>query len=394
MKRISILHPSWKRPELARKCYDTWMGNAERPEEIEYILCLSEKDMTMGQYSAQFAGSYAHVITVPNNGLIVQVNAAAERSTGNLIVAVSDDFVCPKGWDTILLTALEGKSDYVVKTQDGIQDFIITLPIMDRAFYNRFGYIYHPVYNHMYGDEELAEVGKMLNRTITLPDYFRHEHYSTGINPKDEVNVKNDSYLLVDREHFKTRQKNHFDIVLLSILIPTLPERRHLLDDLVKELEKQTGTLPVEILTDPRDRRISTGEKRNALLARARGEYVCFFDDDDKPADHYIYSILSALRENPDCCNLYGIMTTNNANPVRFVHSIKYREYFEEDGVLYRPPNHLNVIRRSIARHFKFPEIVFGEDTAWAMQLCQSGMLRTEAHIDETLYFYRYDSRK
>jgi hypothetical protein len=238
--KISILHPSWKRPLLAKECYDTWIGNADNPQDIEYILCLSDKDPNnttqRDGYSDVFYKANVRIVSIPDNGLIKQVNHAASICTGNLIIAVSDDFVCPEHWDTILLTALEGKSDYVVKTQDGLQPFIMTLPIMDRAFYNRFGHIYHPDYNHMYGDEELALVGQMLNMTITLPDYFRHNHYSTGVNPNDEVNMKNDSFFMVDKETFLARKAKNFDVFLLSILIPTIPARSEMLKSLMDNL--------------------------------------------------------------------------------------------------------------------------------------------------------------
>jgi hypothetical protein len=62
--------------------------------------------------------------------------------------------------------------------------------------------------------------------------------------------------------------------------------------------------------------------------------------------------------------------------------------------VYYRPPNHLNVIKASIAKQFKFPEKNFGEDMEWSMQIQQSGLLKTEAHIDETLYYYIYKTNK
>lgn len=387
--KISVLHPSWKRPSLAKQCYDTWMGNADHPENIEYILCLSEKDPTMADYEIQFTDAHATIGKMQDNGLVKQANWAAEQSTGNLIVAISDDFECPEHWDTILLMALEGKEDYCVKTQDGLQPFIMTLPIMDRKFYKRIGHIYNPCYAHMFGDEELAEVGKMLNRTIVLPDYFRHNHYTTGINPKDEVNVKNDSYFMVDREVFLKRKMENFGVVILSIMIPTIEKRKFMFNSLVSGLQKQIGDRPIEIVTAASEY-MRIGQKRNDMLSRAKGEYVCAIDDDDVVPPFYIDQIMNAIRSNPDCCSLNGVITEDGLNPKRFIHSIKYTEYFEKDDVYYRPPNHLNVIKRSIATQFTFPELNFGEDTDYAMQICRSGLLKTEAEISETIYFYRY----
>lgn len=181
----------------------------------------------------------------------------------------------------------------------------------------------------------------------------------------------------------------------LSILIPTLPKRAHMLAELMASLQKQISHegAEVEILTDSRTG-ISIGEKRNHLLQSATGEYVCFFDDDDVASDYYIYCVMGALQSNPDCCSLNGVITTDGRNPKRFIHSIKYNSYFESDGVYYRPPNHLNVIRASIAKQFEFNNSSFGEDTDWAMRICRAGVLKAEAEIDDTLYFYRYISNK
>lgn len=212
--KISILHPSWKRPELALHCYNTWMENADKPEEIEYILCLAGKDPKMAQYTAAFAGTEnIRICIVSNNGLIPQMNTAAEISSGNLLIGVSDDFVCPMHWDTTLLNDLAGKEDYVVKTQDGQQPWIITLPMMDRAYYDRFGYIYQPDYAHMFGDTEMTHVGDMLGRTITLPHLFEHQHYTSGKNPKDETNEQNDATWSQGEETYLRRLRADFGIL-------------------------------------------------------------------------------------------------------------------------------------------------------------------------------------
>jgi glycosyltransferase involved in cell wall biosynthesis len=177
--------------------------------------------------------------------------------------------------------------------------------------------------------------------------------------------------------------------MLLSILIPTIAKRHEMLQSLLSNLQNQIGDNEIEIIVCDIEG-LSIGEKRNRLLNVATGEYVCFIDDDDVISDDYIYCITQALQSIPDCCSLNGIITTNGKNPKRFVHSIKYNSYFEKDNVYYRPPNHLNVIKSVIAKQFTFPTKNFGEDTDWAMQICRSGMLKTEVEITDTLYYYVY----
>lgn len=186
--------------------------------------------------------------------------------------------------------------------------------------------------------------------------------------------------------------------MILSILICSIPTRREKLDSLCADLRTQIDAYfgnqfaavgKTEILVDS-NTFTTVGEKRNNLLRHARGKYLAYCDDDDEIAPDYIRSIIKSLEVNPDCCSLRGIITTYGGEAKIFEHSIDHKGYFEDKGIYYRPPNHLNVIRAEIAKQFVFPEKNFGEDTDWAMQICNSGLLKTEAKIDHILYYYKF----
>ncbi len=179
---------------------------------------------------------------------------------------------------------------------------------------------------------------------------------------------------------------------LWSILICTLEERVLSFDKLYKNLQKQIEKAcledQIEVLYFLDNREKSIGYKRNWLLAKSKGEYVSCIDDDDAVHDNYIGMIYEKLLEKPDCISLTGIISYKNEHKRVFIHSLAYTSYYEKDQVYYRPPNHLNPIKRSIAIQFLFPENNYGEDTSWAMQLASSGLLQKEAIIDEPYYFY------
>lgn len=181
----------------------------------------------------------------------------------------------------------------------------------------------------------------------------------------------------------------------LSILIPSLQDRRKQCDELFWELTRQkTDEVEIIVFEDNGERTI--GEKRNQLLEWANGEYLCFFDDDDTPSSNYISNILEGINKGVDCCSLRGIITFDGETPELFEHSIRYKEYKTVDNpVKYeRYPNHLNAIKSSIAKQFKFPEINFGEDTDWATQIHNSGLIKTEHYIDSVIYHYKYVTNK
>lgn len=190
----------------------------------------------------------------------------------------------------------------------------------------------------------------------------------------------------------------------LSILIASLGDRNVQLDKLITELDRQLTEAGEDQNTqiihfqDMGEKTIGT--KRNELLEAAEGEYLCFFDDDDWPRENYIASLFDGMSNSPDCVSLCGIMKTDGKNPEKFEHSIMYEEYRTNEKAVYpevkyeRFPNHLNCIKSSIAKQFKFPEKNHGEDTDWATQIHESGLLTHEAYSDQVIYYYNYSTKK
>lgn len=179
----------------------------------------------------------------------------------------------------------------------------------------------------------------------------------------------------------------------LSILICGLEGREKSRRELLSTLASQYIGDEVEILQYVDDGKIKIGDKRNELMSLAKGDYVCFIDDDDMVSKDYILKLLTAIEKNPDCCSLMGVMTWNGIYPQVFEHSIQYKEYktIEDADIMYeRYPNHLNAIKSSIAKQFIFPSVTHGEDTDWATQIHRSGLLKTEVEIPGIIYHYQY----
>ena len=178
----------------------------------------------------------------------------------------------------------------------------------------------------------------------------------------------------------------------LSILVCTLPERSHYLERLMGILQPQL-TDEVEVLTDERGRGLSTGQKRNDLVGKAIGEWVVFIDDDDIVPSYYVREILKATNANPDTITFKGFMTTNGYNRKDFVLMLG-ENYEERNGKYYRFPNHITPMRRSLAKMVQFPNITIGEDYAWAKQINDLRLIKTEFHINKDMYHYDYKTQK
>lgn len=220
MKSITIIHPSRSRPEMAFKTAEKWLNNAYNIDNIQYLMCLDSSDPSLNYYmTIQTDIDWTGWVN-DNKSAIEAINFGTTKATGDLLIVVSDDFSCEPHWDTLLIEALQDKSDFIVKTKDGIQKTLITLPIMDRVYYNRFGYVYHHSYSHMHSDEEMTCVAHMLGKVIDLDISFPHNHYSVGGMVKDAINIKNDLTWEQGLNNLNARKKINFGLKPEEIVKP------------------------------------------------------------------------------------------------------------------------------------------------------------------------------
>ena len=176
---------------------------------IEYFVSVDEDDPSLDRYELLFPASYH---SNKNRSAVDAINNAAKITTGDILIVVSDDTESFPGWDEAILKEVEGKTDWIMKTRDGIQPWIITMPIMDRVYYNRTGYIYHPDYNHMFCDTEISCVADITGRKIVSNLMFPHKHYSVTGEQPDAVNRKADKTWEQGKKVFLDRYDRNFDL--------------------------------------------------------------------------------------------------------------------------------------------------------------------------------------
>lgn len=182
--------------------------------------------------------------------------------------------------------------------------------------------------------------------------------------------------------------------MLLSILIPTLPERSRAFNTLMDHLLQQQRELPyklqdqVEIVALLDQGKRVIGCKRNDLQMIALGDMIVFIDDDDDVSDDYLKVILDVLQtEHPDIISFEAMVTIDGGESMKCIYSSSFEKDKNALDHYERLPNHLCPVRASLAP--RFLEVSFGEDSHYARELKHRNL--REVHLNQVLYYYRYD---
>lgn len=163
---------------------------------------------------------------------------------------------------------------------------------------------------------------------------------------------------------------------------------------LAGQAEAYPEQVEVLALTDNRCR--SIGLKRQALLDAARGEYVCFIDDDDDVPDHFVSDIVTAMeqaRQRPDVFVFPTLCVSDAYGSMLVDHSISYENESAKVPDFRRKPWFMHPIERGLAQSGRFPDVSWAEDDAWLGQLWDR--MAIEIRVSEhPLYTYHWNDAK
>lgn len=191
--------------------------------------------------------------------------------------------------------------------------------------------------------------------------------------------------------------------ILLSILIPSLPERVNFLENVLFLLQRQIRDKPVELLVLTDNRCRSCGAKRNFMMDICQGRFLTHLDDDDSLSDDYVDSVLGCLQVNPDLDVLCISSRADLGDGMPFVVRTSL-DYENQDSNIksvtvggktrqYRPdiqrkPWHWCVWKTDIARQGRFPDDLRVEDWTWVQQVIPR--CRKQIILDRVLHYYFY----
>jgi hypothetical protein len=190
-------------------------------------------------------------------------------------------------------------------------------------------------------------------------------------------------------------------MTVLSILIPTIPERVEMFTRVFNEVHRQIQYChtvhpslgSVEVLVDDSkkflDGGLSIGKKREALVQRASGKYLCFLDDDDWISPDYIETLVRMCNEDKDVCTFNSFSTLDNYWMVVCMSLFAEGNQQAKPGFVYRKPWHICPVRSYYAKiNPIFPDSNYGEDWGWFEQVVK--LCRTESTTSQILHQYHH----
>lgn len=192
---ISLLHATRQRPDRAQSCRKLWMEAAADPDYVEHIFAIDSDDP---ESAAALSGFTVHTVTQTGLGCVGAWNLAADHSTGDILVQLSDDWVPVPGWDRLFRERLKPVSKpKVLRISDGHRnDDLLCMAIITRARLRQQGWFLPPAYTGVYSDDEFSyrafEDGTVVDaRDIVL--VHEHPNYDASVAMDDTYLRQNDN---------------------------------------------------------------------------------------------------------------------------------------------------------------------------------------------------------
>jgi len=216
--KVLVKFPTRSRPDKFFYALDKYYELAENLDDMVFIITCDIDDVSMNNIDVinrlkKYKNLKVYFGTSTNK--IEAVNANIEEGFDVLILASDDMVPVHKGYDVVIRQQMFKyfpDGDGALWFNDGHQGTNInTLPIMGKAYYDRFGYIYHPSYKSVYCDNEYTEVGVSLKKLIYFSNcIIEHVHPAFKPNLWDNLYHTNEQYVKSDEFNYKLRKANNY----------------------------------------------------------------------------------------------------------------------------------------------------------------------------------------
>jgi hypothetical protein len=215
MKRILVKFPSRERPQRFLEVLQGFVDKCADRDNVQWLFSFDQDDRSMvGMVDHITAlGIRATVVEGWSRSKVHAINRDIDKVTDpwDILLVISDDMHCQmQGWDQRVRHDMESHypdGDGTLWYFDGHQGDICTLPCMDRTYYDRTGFVYHPSYTSVFPDNEAHDIAFSLGKIVFVneilarhihpanvngmkPDALYRRNETTAIWKKDEANYR------------------------------------------------------------------------------------------------------------------------------------------------------------------------------------------------------------
>jgi hypothetical protein len=215
---ILIKFPSRGRPDKFKDTLSKYIEQQSKKHTLNFICSFDIDDETMNS---------ENIKEYLNNQLNVKYYYG---QSSNKIEAINRDMNMANDYDILILAAddlfpiVDGYDDIIV------QDMIKYYPdndgtlhymnpnweerldigcIMTKKYYSRFNFIYNPLYQTIYCDNEYMEIAKILNKHKYIPKQIFAHHYITN----DNTAIRNNMFNAEDEALYNQRKNNNYFLI-------------------------------------------------------------------------------------------------------------------------------------------------------------------------------------
>jgi hypothetical protein len=224
MSKILIKYATRSRPQWFRKAIANIYDTISDHENFIIMVTCDSDDITMQNPDMiKFMNDHDHLTYLfgSTESKVHAINRDMPIMNDidwNILVVMSDDMHFTQfGWDNIIRQRYKDnfpEGDAFLHFDDGyVKDALATMSIIDRKYYERDNYIYHPIYKSFSCDAEAFFVAKARGRHKYFPEIIAsHQHPANMPMPNDELYSKNSLHTPHDTSAYWDRLHNNFDM--------------------------------------------------------------------------------------------------------------------------------------------------------------------------------------
>ena len=226
--KILFKYATRSRPAWFRETVQTYLSMLSGLHDCDFVITCDNDDKTMNNRRMKLFMERHHLEYNFGNhsSKIEAINADMEGRDFDLLIVVSDDMVpVTQRYDDIIVGHLEKyfpDLDGALHYNDGSHcgERVISLSVMGKRLYDRFGYIYWHEYQSLWCDNEFTEIVRQLNKVKYIPDtVIKHYWMKKG---RDVLYDRNEILYKTDQAVFDKRNALGFPDALKSEKLQSL----------------------------------------------------------------------------------------------------------------------------------------------------------------------------